>query len=246
MNQLAMLLVLGLFCCGCGATKQTPATTQADITARASSDTIPIIWTQITLNNFQPLIKLQQAGDSTEFSFKLSTGQEGDRVLYFGEIKNGDDQLMPIVAQRAGKQFVAVKMQKTLGYDQWQQVVSGPRNDEIWGFFDQSEENQTHEMTLIHSLDGGQTLRLAVMRKPCKEATFYDFVMAKNGSGRLTLGLAKDCNSGIKAGLYHYKTTNGGLTWSRPEYEPDATQPSEDVPDDEQPSEQGQMSALAR
>ena len=247
MKRLVTLLILGLFCHGCGTAKKDPApTTQPVASTPSSSDTIPIVWTQIAMNDFQPLLKLEQAGDDAEFSYKLSLGQEGDRVLYFGEIKNNDDQFMPIMALRMGKHFVAMKMQKEWSYNQWEQVVAGPKDDEIWGFFNQAEDNQKHEMTLLHSLDGGKTFTLGVMRKPCKEATFYDLVMAKNGSGLLTLALAKDCNDRLKAGLYHYRTTNGGFTWSRPEYEPNGIQPSDDVPDDEQPSQQGQMSALAR
>jgi hypothetical protein len=244
MKRWLTLLMVCVFSSGCGTLhKNTPIATKA--TTQPSPNSIAIHWTQVFVDDFQPLMKLERGGENTEFSFKLSLGQDGDRVLYFGEIKNSDDQLMPVIAQRNGKHYVAVKMKKDWGSDQWQNVLYGTHDGEIWGLFDQSEENQTRDVTLLHSQDEGRSFQLAVLPKPCKDATFYDFVMAKDGSGRLTLALAKDCGPKIKAGLYHYRTTDGGQTWSRPQFEPDATQPADDVPDDEQPG-QGQMAASAR
>src|SRR5579862_8107457 len=104
MKRSIIYLVLGL-CCGCSASAKHHAgsTTQS---ARAAShnivseDNIPITWKQVTVDHFEPLLKLEDAGDSAEFSFKLPTGRDENRVLYFGQIHNSDEQFMPIIGQR--------------------------------------------------------------------------------------------------------------------------------------------------
>ena len=56
-----------------------------------------------------------------------------------------------------------------------------------------------------------------------------------------------DCedDASLKPGLYHYRTTDGGRTWTAPQFEPNGTRPADDVPEDEQPG-QGQLAGMTR
>jgi hypothetical protein len=57
--------------------------------------------------------------------------------------------------------------------------------------------------------------------------------MDKNGKGRLTVYIAPDAKHPKRAGFYHMRTTDAAKTWSAPEHEPDALDPAEEVPADE-------------
>ena len=165
-------------------------------------------------------------------------------------MRNADDQFLPVLGTRNGQQYKVVKLREAWGADQWHGVFSGPRPADVWGVLDQASDDQggdddkADDVTLVRSTDAGHTFQVAALRKPCPKAAFADLVMARNGHGRVTLSLAEDCGR-FKMGLYHYRTTDGGRTFQRPQFEPDQTHPAEDVPDDEQPAT-GDQSASAR
>lgn len=227
-----------------------------DVSASASNgEAIPLKWTTLKLDgDLRPLIRVAKAGESAEFAFKLKVKGDGDaHTLYFGEMRNGDDQLQPLIGIRNGQQYKVVKLRQEWGNDQWRGVFSGPKSSDIWGVLDQSDTDedgnpddsgQTDEVTFAHSDDGGKTFHVATLHKPCHKATFADLVMARNGHGRVTLSLAEDCGK-FKMGLYHYRTTDGGKSFQRPQFEADNTKPADDVPDEEQPMS-GDQSASAR
>jgi hypothetical protein len=267
--RLTCLFAAGLLMAGCAAhagdhksssTARAAAASQPasvdDVASSANGgEAIPLKWTTLKLDgDLRPLIRVAKAGESAEFAFKLKVKGDGEsRTLYFGEMRNGDDQLVPVIGTRNGQQYKIVKLRQQWGADQWRGVFSGPTSSDVWGVLDQSDtdedgnpddSNMTDEVTLVRSEDGGRTFQLAQLRKPCRKATFADIVMARNGHGRVTLSLAEDCGK-FKMGLYHYRTTDGGKSFQRPQFEADGTRPADDVPDDEQPMS-GDQSASAR
>ena len=223
---------------------------------RAAGEAIALKWTTLKLDDVRPLIRVAKAGESAEFAYKLKVKGNGTaggdgRTLYFGEMRNGDDQFMPVVGTRNGQQYKIVKVESEWGYDQWTGVFSGPRPGDVWAVLDQGDDsaegvhvNRTDEVTLVRSADGGRTFQVATLRKPCHKAAFNDLVMSRDGHGRVTLSLGEDCGK-FKMGLYHYRTTDGGKSFQRPQFEADNTKPAEEVPDEEQPMT-GDQSAAAR
>lgn len=183
----------------------------------------------------QPLIKLRPTGSTVDLVYKLRPPRV-DRAFYFGELENNDKQTLPIIVIKDSGHIQALRLEKEWASDRWQQVVAGPRVGEVWGVLDQVKDERGEDFALVHTTDNGKTWQIGVIHKPCEAASFADMVMAKNGRGRFTLNLDADCeeNPKLKAGLYHYRTTDGGKTWSTPEFEPDATHPAEEVPEEEQ------------
>ena len=204
----------------------------------SNTDQIPIQWTTLSFSDATPLIKLRTPGDSVTLAYKLEPPIV-ERPIYVGEIENGDKQMLPVVLIKQHGQLQALRMEKDWAFDQWTRLIYGPADGEIWGVLDQADENHGEDFALVHSLNQGETWQVGVIRKPCDNASIYDFVMAKDGRGRFTLNLPDQCpgNEKLKPGLYHYRTTDNGKTWSTPNYEPDATKPAEEVPQEEQPDQ---------
>jgi hypothetical protein len=72
--------------------------------------------------------------------------------------------------------------------------------------------------------------------KPRASADFDSFSLGPDGKGRLTVYLSGEEASVSRPGYYHYRSADGGKTWSKtPDYEPDAMTPGREVPEDEQP-----------
>jgi hypothetical protein len=201
----------------------------------SSASQIPLTWTTLDFTDAQPLAVMSATG-SVELAYKIKSPRI-EHTLYFGELQNSEMQSVPVVVRKDRGQFRALRMEKEWTFDQWQRLSAGPATGEIWGVVDQPEGNRGEDLMLAHSVDSGMTWKTTVIRKPCETAAFYDIVMSADGVGRLTLTLLEDCESNehLKAGLYHYRTSDGGKSWRSPEYEADGTHPGDDVTEDEQP-----------
>jgi hypothetical protein len=196
----------------------------------------------VKLSDAQPLEDLQSVGSQVNLTEKLTAPAAVDTV-YFGEIDTfaspDDDEpssAVPVIAVHPDDQWKAVPLLGTGLTDAgWRYVGAGPARNEIWGVLDTSAGDSRSRFVLAHSTDGGSNFELRVIRKPCKRASVYDFMMNRNGDGRVTVSL--DAASGkFKPGLYNYETTDDGKTWSaEPRYEPDAMIHADAVSDDEQP-----------
>jgi hypothetical protein len=206
--------------------------------------TVPIQWVTLSLDDAKPLIKMRAGGEQVDLLFKLRPPQI-ERTLYFGEITNGDEQVLPVVVTRGGGQYKALPVERSYAFDHWRLVVSGPGEGEIWAALDQDEADRAAEVALLHSTDAGKTWQVGLLRKPCPDCAFADLAMSREGRGRITLALEVDCKDDpkLKSGYYHFRTQDGGKTWAGPVFEPDATQPSEEVPEEEQPGK-GQVASL--
>jgi hypothetical protein len=232
-------VALALCMAGCASHADSTARTPG---GKASTGLLPIKWSTVSASDAQPLLKLRSGTDAVNLSYKLRPPRV-ERPTYFGEIENIDGQTMPIVVIRGpGGQLTALRLETEWSYDQWQQVLAGPAAGEIWGVLDQPEDSRADELLLAHSRDSGKTWQLGLIRRPCAQAAFYDMLMSPDGHGRVTLSLETDCEDDptLKPGLFHYRTSDGGRTWTAPQFEPSGTRPADDVPDEEQPG-QGQL-----
>jgi hypothetical protein len=189
----------------------------------------------------KPLAEFEGDDGVTTFTDKLRPPL-AKTTVYFGEVDvyDGDDddpsEATPLIGVKTGDEFKAVTVPSPAAANTgWRYVAAGPAAGSIWGCLDTVAGDSGWSVIVAHSTDGGATFAFKTFRKPCRMASFYDFGMTRDGHGKMTIALDTDCGR-HKAGLYHYETTDAGVTWSaEPRFEPDAMIHSETVPDEEQP-----------
>ena len=232
---LPLVIAAMFFANGCATDLEKPASKPA---TTASSG-------ELNLSDAKPLDDLESDDVQVNLTDKL-TAPQINQTVYFGEADdvdpNDDDQTVisaiPLIAIKKGGDWKAVPLiGPGLRDAGWRYVGAGPKPHEVWGVLDTAAGDSRSNFVVAHSIDGADTFTLKVFHKPCKLATVSDFAMSRTGQGRVTLSLDADCGS-VKAGLYHYETTDHGQTWSKtPRYEPDAMIRADTVPDDEQPDQ---------
>ena len=225
-------IVFSLLCAGCASTTRADATSQPT-TAPASV---------VKLSDAIDLDKL--AGDAEpDLSHQVHLSR-GGRV-YFGTLSTYDNDdnavtSIPIIARKNGEQWSAIRIDDPrLKNASWAYVGAGPNRGEVWGVLDASLDDDQPDLVFAHSTDGGATFALSSLQKPNASADFDSFCIGPDHKGRVTVYLSGDAGPGEKTfrpGFYHFRTNDGGKTWSSPQYEPDAMLPARDVPDEDQPS----------
>ena len=227
----------------------TRATTHA--TTRPAADTFKLV-------DSIPIEVFQGPGAQVDLVSKFLPPQAGVPI-FFGTASNsdGDGGGVALIAEKLGDQMRAIPLEDArLSNPQWMYTGAGPALGEIWGVLDDTGDAPAADLLLVHSTDAGATWHLSAIHKPVNQADFSDFVMDREGHGRLSVYLSADCpdetpaskrlagprqpgkrkprRDPIKAGSYHYRTTDGGKTWAM-QYEADALTPGGDVPDEDQP-----------
>ena len=198
----------------------------------------------VRLADAKPLAELTPAGLQAEMTDVLSPPRVADHAVYFGTVNayagDGDDaeltSALPVIALKEGDRWRAVPLVgRGLANAGWRYVGAGPRRGEVWAVLDTVVGDDAPTFTIAHSTNGGRTFALTAYDKPCPQASVYDFALARDGHGRVTLSL--DTSVGHhRPGLYHYDTADGGRTWATaPRFEPDAMVRADSVPDDDQP-----------
>ena len=110
----------------------------------------------------------------------------------------------------------------------------GSTDTTLWAVLDGNVESMSWELDILHSADRGQTWKWNRLRKIYYMASFDDLRMTDDGRGRLTISLDQDWGNGLEPGIYIYRTTDFGATWSEPEYEPNELRRASAGPDPEQ------------
>jgi len=202
----------------------------------------------LKLSDAVDLNSLVKEGEAN-LSHQLNLSRGGR--IYFGTIDtydNDDKQIasLPIIAKKNGDSWKALPIRDDRLKDAaWSYVGGGPMRGELWGVLDAGLDEDQADLLLAHSIDGGATFTLAALRKPDPAADFDSFCIGPDKKGRVTLYLAPDPNAKkMTAGYYHFRSTDGGATWSKPEYEPDVMWPAKDVPDDDQPAAQEEAEGM--
>jgi len=161
-----------------------------------------------------------------------------DRPLYFGQlaIYDTDDKAtatIPVIGFKQNDKLMALKIDDPrLVNAGWSYIAAGPTTPEFWGVLDASTDDHQPTVLIAHSTDSGTTLQIASLPKPLPAAVFDSFCMDRKGNGRLSLYVYRDQAKLRQAGYYHYRTADGGKTWSGPEHELDGMLPADDAPDD--------------
>jgi len=161
-----------------------------------------------------------------------------DRPLFFGQlaIYGADDKataMIPVVGFKTGDKLMAMKIDDPrLVNAGWSYIAAGPTTPEFWGVLDAALDDHQPEIVIAHSTDSGNTLQIASLPKPLPMAVFDSFCMDRQGHGRLSLYVYRDQAELRQAGYYHYRTIDGGKTWTGAEHEPDGMLPADDAPDD--------------
>ncbi len=196
----------------------------------------------ISVDQAKPLADFETDGQEATFTDKLRPPL-ASQALYFGEVDTFDGpeasdptSTVPVIAVKDDDGFKAVAVPLKASADMgWRYVAAGPGAGSIWACLDTVAGDSGPVVIVAHSSDSGATFVFKSFKKPCKMASFYDFGMNREGRGHITVALDTDCGK-HKAGLYHFETTDAGVTWSAdPRFEPDAMIHSETVPDEEQP-----------
>jgi len=143
-------------------------------------------------------------------------------TLIFGDFRPNVTQSRPAILANIDAQWVVLFFEgDLLSQYGWEYVARNHKRTQMIAVLDCQIAGPGWELVILASSDGGQTWELrSTLRKVCYYAGFHDFVMDRNGKGRLTILLDDDYTDNIKAGLYHYRTTDAGYTWTGPEYEP--------------------------
>jgi hypothetical protein len=208
--------------------------------ARADATTMPSTDKTLVLSDAVDLDQLTKDGEA-DLSHQLRLSRGGR--IYFGTINTFDNDekqtsSLPIIARKNGENWKALPIRDPRLKDAaWSYVGGGPHRGELWGVLDSSLDEDQPELLLAHSMDGGAKFVLSTLKKPDPKADFDSFCIGPDGKGRVTVYLAPDPdNEKSKPGYYHFRTSDGGKTWAKPEYESDVMWPARDVPDEDQPA----------
>lgn len=174
-----------------------------------------------SLSNAQSADSFFQDGNVPFVVKFISTGTGNIEKLIFGDIRLDVTQSRPAILANTADQWLALPFSGELfGQYGWQYVASNHDRTEMFAILDCQIEDPAWRLLILTSSDGGRTWALrSTLRKVCYFAGFHDFVMDRQGKGRLTILLDDDYTHDIKAGLYHYHTTDGCCTWTGPQYE---------------------------
>jgi hypothetical protein len=189
----------------------------------------------------QPLKNFESATDQTQLVYRVQlVNLRSKPSICFGEVyrREDDTTVASFIAQQQNGKWQAIILNDPalLGCG-WEWVGGGPGASEIWGVLDSLSDPTPDNLALVHSSDGGANWELVRLRKPVYYATFTAFAMAGDGHGRISLHVEGDYKGSAKAGYYHYRTTDGGKTWSAPQWERDEMTAGEEVPESQQPGD---------
>jgi hypothetical protein len=158
---------------------------------------------------------------SVEVKFRCE-GSGGLQKLIFGDLRSEDGECQPALLEKSGGRWAALTLQDPqLDQYGWEYVASDNDGNQLVAVLDCQVEAPGWDLVLVASVDGGHTWeRRTVLRKVSYLDQFHDLVMSRDGKGRLTLLVGNAVPDESKEGLYHYRTADGGRTWTGPYHEP--------------------------
>lgn len=231
-----VLTILAAIAIGCAAETLRPAAAaQATTSATTSATTQPIGAITLRLADAVAADDLEQGDWEVDMQSQIPFK---DRPILFGQLATygSDDKAtasIPVLGFKQDGKLMALKIDDPrLVNAGWSYIAAGPTGQEFWGVLDASLDDQQPTILIAHSTDSGTTLKIASLPKPLPVAEFDSFCMDRTGHGRLSLYVYRDKAKLRQAGYYHYRTADGGKSWSGPEHELDGMLPAEDAPDD--------------
>jgi hypothetical protein len=152
--------------------------------------------------------------------FSLTPPDVESPVLFAVVQNDKDDTGAPVVLKKIDDQWKILEIAEA-GDQEWVYAAACTPRHELWGILDSASDTRAAQLTLMRSTDDGLTWQFfAGVKKPVIEAEYAGFFMAANGEGKLTVHLDDDADK-VMHGYYHYKTFDGGKTWTGPTFEGD-------------------------
>ena len=223
---LAFLLLCAAALPACGSSASTPATGTVTGHTFRMADAPDLSWVQ-NLPEVVPQFELTPDIVPTPLIF--ATVRADSR-------KTAD----PVIIRKEGTTW-RIQEVTDLHQHEWVYAAVAEERSEVWAIADGApglspDGARAPQLTLLRSTDAGETwTTFSAIRKPNPAAEFDSFHLTPQGHGRITLHLDADAPNGVRAGIYQYRTTDGGKTWSGPEFDlddlDDATHSTGSIPD---------------
>jgi hypothetical protein len=213
----------------CGKT-ETPAAATPGAPAPAASAPV------VSVPASGHILRLAEGGDLSQIANQQMIHPQftvappaADSPLIFAVLQNEQKHATaPVILKKIGNRWKITELAEA-PQQQWGQVAIGPAKAELWAILDAAGDNESEQITLLHSTDAGNSWQFAVaVQKVSSFADFSAFSLAKSGQGRLTLHLTED-DDNITHGYYHYTTSDGGKSFRGPSFEPDDTAEAESL-----------------
>jgi hypothetical protein len=149
------------------------------------------------------------------------TPDEVDAPVIFGVVQNDEKKSSsPVLIKKFGAAWKIVEVSEARDQE-WAYAAACPSRNEIFAVLDGAGDNETGQLTILRSTDKGSSWQyFSAVKKITPAAEYAGFSIAKPGEGRLSMHLEDD-EDDIVHGYYHYKTADGGKTWTGPSLEPD-------------------------
>jgi hypothetical protein len=149
------------------------------------------------------------------------TPDEVDAPVIFGVVQNDEKKTSsPVILKKFGAAWKIIEVNEARDQE-WAYVAACPPRNELFGILDAAGDAPSSQLTLLRSPDKGTTWQyFSAVKKITPAAEYAGFSISKTGEGRLTMHLEEDDDE-ISHGYYHYKTADGGKTWTGPSFEPD-------------------------
>lgn len=175
-----------------------------------------------SLDDAQPADNLFHDSEERFLIKFICSGIGSIDTLIFGDMRLNVTQSRPAILAKTDDKWLVLPFEgDLLQQSGWEYVGSTHDRTQMFAVLDNQIESPGWDLVILASSDGGRTWTLrSTLRKVCYYAGFHDFVMDRKGRGRLTILLNDDYHDDITEGLYHYRTSDGGCTWTGPEHEP--------------------------
>jgi len=149
------------------------------------------------------------------------TPDEVDSPLIFGVVQNDEKHSSsPVLVKKFGPFWKVIEVSEAREQE-WVYAAACPARKEVWGILDASGEPRASQLTLLRSIDGGNSWQyFSAVKKMTPAAEYAGFSIARSGEGRLSMHVEED-DGDVSHGYYHYKTIDGGKSWTGPTLESD-------------------------
>jgi hypothetical protein len=149
------------------------------------------------------------------------TPDEVDVPVIFGVVQNDEKKSSsPVLLKKFGNNWKFIEVSEARDQE-WVYAAACPSRNEIFAVLDAAGDNEADQLLLLRSTDKGSSWQyFSAIKKNTPAAEYAGFSISKTGEGRLTMHLDED-EDDIAHGYYHYRTADGGKTWTGPSFEPD-------------------------
>lgn len=217
--RLALTLLIAAAAVSCGRSESPIISAPPSSAPHAPSANVPVPTGIVSLDNGVDLAQVRNQ-QMIHPLFSL-TPPDVDAPVVMAAVQDDDkDTGAAVVLKKLHGQWKIVEFAEA-GHAEWVYAAAITPRKELWGVLDAAGETRAPQLTLVRSTDNGVSWRyFAAVKKPAADAEYAGFAMAADGQGRLSMHIDDD-DAGVSHGYYHYKTLDGGKSWTGPTFEGD-------------------------